>query len=86
VLHVDPGLKERGLAILFNPLEGEVTRKIRLPLYYTGLADRASIREKGGAAREYRLDRGYGAEVEVRIPGRGWTWLLVEGEGSRQGR
>src|SRR5512136_1659068 len=32
-LHVSPSLKERGLAMIYNPLDQEITRTISLPLY-----------------------------------------------------
>ena len=48
-LHVNPALKERGLAMIYNPLNEPIERRIRLPLYYTGLTDRAF-----GAPRRWR--------------------------------
>ena len=78
VLHVNPGLGEHGLAMLFNPTKQAMTRRITLPLYYTGLSERASIGVNGGAPRPYSLARDYSVELEVSIPALGWTWLLIE--------
>lgn len=78
LLHINPGLKEKGLAFLFNPLDQPIQRKLKLPLYYTGLSGTAAIREKDGVAKRVSLARDYTAEVEVTIPARGWTWLIVE--------
>jgi hypothetical protein len=78
VLHVNPGLREHGLAMVFNPTSQPITRRITLPLYYTGLTDVASIRVNGGAPAPYPLARDYGVEIEAAIPALGWTWLLVE--------
>ena len=78
VLHVNPRLREKGLAVIHNPRDEAVTRTLRLPLYYTGLALAASVRVEGGPARRYTLDRGYYAEVPVTIPPRGMTWLTFE--------
>jgi hypothetical protein len=78
LLHVNPVLKEKGLAFVFNPLDQPIQRKLKLPLYYTGLTESASIREKDGVARHVTLSRDYAAEVEVSIPARGWTWLVIE--------
>lgn len=78
LLHVNPGLKEKGLAFVFNPLDQPIQRKLKLPLYYTGLSRTAVVREKDGAARPVALARDYTAEVEVAIPAHGWTWLVVE--------
>jgi hypothetical protein len=78
LLHVNPGLKERGFATLFNPLDEPIRRAITLPLYYTGLTTQASIRIDGAAPRRYALDRKFNAQVDVTIPARGSVWLLIE--------
>ena len=53
----NPDLKQRGLAMVYNPLDQPVTRQLLLPLYYTGLKDRARIRREEGAPQSYTLDR-----------------------------
>jgi hypothetical protein len=78
ILHVNPGLNERGLAVLYNPLSASITRSIRLPLYYTGLTTTAFIRINGAAAQKVSIARDYSAEVSVTIPANGMTWLTVE--------
>jgi hypothetical protein len=78
VLHVRTGSGPKALAMLYNPLREPIRRKIRLPLYYTGLKERAMVREREGVATAYTLDRDYGVTVEVTIPADGYTWLVVE--------
>jgi hypothetical protein len=78
VLHVNAQLATRGLALFFNPLEEAVTRAWKLPLYYTGLRERALIREGEGEVREYLLDRVYEVELQVEIPAQGLVWFVVE--------
>jgi hypothetical protein len=78
ILHVNPALPQKGLAVIYNPLEREVSRSFVLPLYYTGLTKTAKVREAGGAPRTYTLDREYRIEVPVRVPARGLTWLVIE--------
>ncbi|MCX2477766.1 alpha-galactosidase [Pedobacter sp. MC2016-15] len=78
ILHVDPRGKEKALVMLYNPLNEVITKKIKLPLYYTGLHDKASIREKEGKSKSYRLDKNGDTYVEVAIPANGYTWLVVE--------
>ena len=39
MLHVNPKLDECGMLVVFNPLDREVTRTLRVPLYYTGLTE-----------------------------------------------
>ena len=78
ILHVNPTLNNKGLAMLYNPLDVEIIRRIKMPLYYTGLTEQAKIREQEGKAKVYKLDREYQAEVEVKIPANGYTWLVIE--------
>src|SRR5665648_1239136 len=37
ILHVNPSGNEKGLLMLYNPLNVPITRNIRVPVYYTGL-------------------------------------------------
>lgn len=78
ILHVNPALRERGLAVVHNPLNTPITRTIRLPLYYTGLTTMASIRINGGTSRKVPIGRDYSAELSVLIPAGGLTWLTIE--------
>jgi len=77
-LHVNPALRERGLAMIYNPLPQPIVRDIMLPLYYTGLTDRALLRGENGAAKTFPLDRAYRTRVPVKVPAKGRTWLVVE--------
>jgi hypothetical protein len=77
-MHVSVSEKERALAMLYNPTDCEMTRTIKLPLYYTGLTETARIREQEGEPSEFRLDRDYSVELTVKIPARGYTWYVVE--------
>lgn len=78
LMHVDPAGREKGLAMFFNPTGEEMTRTIRLPLYYTGLTDKARIREAEGKPKSYKLDRDYCVELAVTIPAGGYTWFVIE--------
>ena len=78
LMHVDPQGKEKGLAMFFNPTDREMTREIELPLYYTGLKDKARVREQEGEARTYTLDRAYNIRLTVKIPAGGYTWFVIE--------
>lgn len=77
-LHINPRLKERGLAVLYNPRDDAIVRKVSLPLALAGLKDRARVRIDEGAPQDVSLDRDRRAQVEVKIPARGRTVLLFE--------
>ncbi len=78
LLHVNPTGKEKGLLMVYNPLGQEVTRALRIPLYYTGKTTAVSVSEQDGAARTFKLDREYYIKLPVRVPARGVTWFIVE--------
>ena len=78
VLHVNSGLEEKGLALVFNPTERAIEKTFVLPLYYTGLTDRAKIREQEGEAKFYRLDRKYEVQLSVKVAPNSFTWFVIE--------
>jgi hypothetical protein len=78
IMHVAPHLSQKAMVMLYNPQEQPITRTIQLPLYYTGLTQTATIREKEGPSKKYTLDRAYKVPVTVTIPASGYTWLVVE--------
>lgn len=77
-MHVNPNLKEKGLAMFFNPTDEDMIREVKLPLYYTGLSKTASIKIKEGNYVKYNLERDYTVKVKIAIPSNSYTWLVVE--------
>ncbi len=78
IMHVNPNLKEKGFVMLYNPLKESISRKINLPLYYTGLSDKVLVREKEGKSKSYTLNRNYEIELDITIPAESFTWLVLE--------
>jgi hypothetical protein len=78
ILHVNPQLKHKGLAMVYNPLNQAIKRQLKLPLYYTGLTGTASIREQQGKSSEYVLDREYNVDIPINMAPRSVTWFVVE--------
>lgn len=78
VLHVNPELKERGLAMIYNPTDRRIETTLDLPLYYTGLTSKARIREQDGKPKTVPLDRDYHAGVPVKLAPKSITWITIE--------
>jgi hypothetical protein len=78
ILHVNAQLEVKGLAMVYNPLDVEVTRTLTLPLYYTGLVENAVIREQDGKPRKYPLNHRCEANVTLTLPKQGATWLTIK--------
>jgi hypothetical protein len=77
-LHVNAALPEKGFLMLYNPTGKLVTRTIRLPLYYAGLTDHASIIDAKGQAVRYMLDRDYAVTFTFRVEAGGYAWFVIK--------
>jgi len=77
MLHVNPRLPERGLAMVYNPAETEQREDLRLPLYYTGLTDSVHVQDRDGGIAEYALDRSWRIQCPVIVPPHNYTWFVV---------
>lgn len=77
LLHVNPKHTEKGLLMLYNPLEEPIKKTIDVNVYYTGLDNKATISKNDGPAKEYDIGRDYTVQIELDIPARGWTWYVI---------
>lgn len=80
-LHVNPALQRKAMAVIYNPLDAEIQRTLRLPLYYAGLKDKVVVREQRGSPQVQTLDREYQLTLPVKVPAKSVTWLLMEEPG-----
>jgi hypothetical protein len=78
ILHVNPALKQKGFALFYNPTNEKIIRTIKLPLYYTGLADKALIAEKDVKRISYTLNRNYEAVITIAIEANSYSWFIIE--------
>ena len=77
-LMVNPNSKEKGLLMVFNPLDREITRNLRIPLYYTGLTGSTKFRHEDGEPQSHSLTRDGSIDLEVNIPAGGYSWFTFE--------
>jgi hypothetical protein len=77
-LHVDPALPQKGLMMLFNPTNETITRTIQLPLYYTGLKDKATIAVKGNTSKIYTMNRAYETSFSFTLAPGAYEWFTIE--------
>ena len=77
ILHVNPQLENKGMLCVYNPLDHDVTKTLRINLYYTGLTDRAYFSVGGDAPVVYDLARDYSIEIEVTVPAGGMQWYVI---------
>lgn len=77
-IHVNPSLKQKGFIMLYNPTKEKIIKTIKIPFYYTGLTDKAMIREKEGVSKNYTINRNYEVELPVTIEAESYNWYVVE--------
>jgi hypothetical protein len=78
ILHIDPTGTEKGLLMVYNPLNEPIKRKIKVNLYYTGLKDEAKIAEQDGIQKTIKIDRNNIAWFDVEIPAHSQTWFVIK--------
>jgi hypothetical protein len=78
ILHVNPAIEEKGLLMLYNPLEVAIQKTVKIPLYYTGISDKAHISHEGKNGDAYELSRDYSIDLEIEIPARSQTWYVIK--------
>jgi hypothetical protein len=78
ILHVSTALKTKGFLLLFNPTKEKIERKIRVPLYYTGLTAVAMVSERGGQQKQYSIDRNYEMTLPCTLDAESYTWFVIE--------
>lgn len=78
IMHVNPNLKTKAFVMLFNPLKEKITRKISIPLYYTGLTQQATVKEKDTVIRKFNLNREYNIDMDVELQPEGYSWFVIE--------
>lgn len=77
ILHVNPTFENKGMLVVYNPLNREVTRSILVPPYYTGLTEAAAVSREGGRAKPFALARDYTIELPVTIAPESMTWFVI---------
>lgn len=78
IMHIDPTLSEKGLVMVYNPLKTKITRTITLPLYYTGLRNKATVRRGEGPAKTYSLSRNDDLKLTVELEPESYGWWVIE--------
>jgi hypothetical protein len=78
LLHVNPDLDEKGLLMLYNPLEEPIRKRIKVNLYYTGLTETVTVIENDNIQSNHKLNRDYSIDLDINITARGWAWYVIK--------
>ena len=61
--------------MVYNPLDEPVHRELTLPVYYTGLTDRARPHPRRRAPQTLNIDRQFNLRLPIDLPARGYAWI-----------
>lgn len=78
ILHVNSQLPEKGLLMVFNPLDSAVEKTLKIPLYYTGKTDEVTVIQEDAHNEKLRLDREYNIRLPVKLGPQSVTWFVVK--------
>lgn len=78
ILHVNPTATEKGLLMLYNPLNEPVARELKIPVYYTGLHKKARVEGQDGKSDAYSVSRDYEITLPVTIPANGYRYYILK--------
>ena len=82
IMHVNPFLEEKGLIMVFNPLSSDiVSDTLRVPIYYTGLAESASVNlvDSSGKIVSYEVDRNGNIHIDMSgMKALGIEWYVIK--------
>ena len=78
MMHVNPFIKHKGMVVVFNPTDRDITKEMRLPLYYTGLKGKATVTASDGNKQSFSLNQQSELLLPVSIKAQGVSWFLIE--------
>jgi hypothetical protein len=77
MLHVNPYLKEKGYLSVYNPTDHEITKTLRVSLYYTGLTGTAAVQPEGGNPTVMNIDDDRTIRIKVTVPAHGYQGYVI---------
>ncbi len=77
-LHVNPLGKEKGLLMLYNPLQEDIVRELEIPVYYTGLHDQVFLEDQNGHIETIQVNRDYKIRLKIVIPAHGYSYYIMK--------
>jgi hypothetical protein len=78
ILHVNPKGEEKGLMMIYNPLDTPVQQEFTVNIYYTGLTETATISENGGKPVEVKINRNYEITIPTNIAPNSQSWYIIK--------
>ena len=55
-----------------------IRKEIKIPLYYTGLTDKVTVKEQDQNSAGICIERDYSVTIPITIPAKGYNWYVIE--------
>jgi hypothetical protein len=81
ILHVNPFGIEKGLLMVYNPLNEPIKRTLRLSVYYTGLTEKVLVSRNEGKTELMSISNDNILTLPVEIPARSQCWFVMTSAG-----
>jgi hypothetical protein len=78
ILHVNPANNEKGLLMVYNPLDHAVKQNLTIDVYYTGISGTAIISENGGKPEKYPVSRDYKVTLTINVEKNSQSWYIIK--------
>jgi hypothetical protein len=75
VLHVNPELTDKAMAVVYNPSDVPQEEQVVVPLYYSGLQKSCKVIDEHGNSRAMKLDDEWKVALRVKVGPRSCTWF-----------
>jgi hypothetical protein len=78
ILHVNPPGREKGLLMIYNPLDHTVNQIMKINVYYTGLRRFVSVSENDGPFMKFPVNRNYEINIPVSVESNSQSWYIFK--------
>jgi hypothetical protein len=78
ILHVNPANNEKGLLMVYNPLDHPVKQTLKVNVYYTGLDGKVAITDSEGKTGRFKVDRDYNVFIPVSVEPNSQSWYILK--------
>jgi hypothetical protein len=78
ILHANPLNNEKGLLMVYNPLDRTEKQNLTINVYYTGLSGTASVSENGGESKKYPISRDNEITIPVTVGPNSQSWYIIK--------
>jgi hypothetical protein len=78
ILHVNPSNNEKGLLMVYNPLNHQVKQNLTVNIYYTGLGRRVTVTDSEGKTGKFTIDRNFNVSIPVTVKPNSESWYILK--------